>query len=264
MFLGDLHAHSTFSDGVLEIPDLIDMYGKRGFGVLAVTDHLCEESTFLGKSAHLLKRTLTRTNLEEYLTILHRESRRAWDKYSMVVIPGFELTKNFLSNYRSAHVLALDVENYISASQEPLDLAAAIHQQGGLAIAAHPVNTRKLEKQTYFLWDQREKLAKAFDAWEVASGPHLFPDVLNSGLPMVASSDLHHPRQMRSWKTVFYGDRSIASVKNSIRQQQINFTFFADGNASDAREILTANEIRDREPPGRDRSLAAARQYLLG
>jgi hypothetical protein len=56
----------------------------------------------------------------------------------------------------------------------PPELAAsiqrAIRAQGGLAIGAHPVNTRKTEKQTYGLWHRREELAPELDAWEVASG----------------------------------------------------------------------------------------------
>ena len=39
-FLGDLHMHSTFSDGKLTIPELVDLFGSRGFGVIAITDHL--------------------------------------------------------------------------------------------------------------------------------------------------------------------------------------------------------------------------------
>ncbi|NJM10303.1 MAG: PHP domain-containing protein, partial [Bdellovibrionaceae bacterium] len=39
MFLADLHVHSNFSDGHLSISELVDFYGQRGFGAIAVTDH---------------------------------------------------------------------------------------------------------------------------------------------------------------------------------------------------------------------------------
>ncbi|MEL4881681.1 hypothetical protein AAEH85_22275, partial [Shewanella algae] len=81
-------------------------YGSRGFGAIAITDHLCEEKTFLGKSARWLNRSLTRESFPRYIETIKQEAERAWQQYRMVVIPGFELTKNSLFNHRSAHVVA--------------------------------------------------------------------------------------------------------------------------------------------------------------
>jgi predicted metal-dependent phosphoesterase TrpH len=147
MFLGDFHLHSTFSDGQLTIPELVDLFGQRGFGAIAITDHLCENRTLIGKAAEFLNRTLTPANFPFYTEILKSEAERAWKQYKMVVIPGFELTKNSVSNYRSAHMVGLGVSKFISADGDVLDLARAIRAQGALAIAAHPVATRKVEKQ---------------------------------------------------------------------------------------------------------------------
>jgi predicted metal-dependent phosphoesterase TrpH len=36
--LAELHAHTTWSDGSLPLPGLVDLYGSRGFDVLCVTD----------------------------------------------------------------------------------------------------------------------------------------------------------------------------------------------------------------------------------
>jgi len=38
--LCELHAHTTWSDGVLTPAELVDLYGRCGFDVLAVTDHV--------------------------------------------------------------------------------------------------------------------------------------------------------------------------------------------------------------------------------
>src|SRR2546430_17255922 len=37
--LCELHAHTTWSDGTLTLPELVDLYGSSGFDVLCVTDH---------------------------------------------------------------------------------------------------------------------------------------------------------------------------------------------------------------------------------
>ncbi len=70
MFLADLHIHSTFSDGKMTIPQIVDFYGSRGFGCIAVTDHVCEDKTFLGKAASYLNLTLTPATFPLYMEIL--------------------------------------------------------------------------------------------------------------------------------------------------------------------------------------------------
>lgn len=232
MFLADFHVHTNFSDGKHPLKDIIDAFGRRGFGAIAITDHLCERNSPLGLGARLLNRTLTPENFPNYLRALESETARAWDQYKMVVIPGFELTKNYLSNDRSAHMLGLGVSEFISADGDLVDLARAIRAQGGLAIGAHPVNTRKTEKQTYGLWHRREELAPELDAWEVASGPHLFDEVLHARLPMIASSDLHGLKQMSSWKTKLDCERHPEAILDAIRRQEISFEFYADPTLS--------------------------------
>lgn len=226
MFLADFHVHTTFSDGRLPLPAIVDLYGSLGFGAIAITDHLCEERTFLGIASAYLGCTLTPSNFPLYRALLESEADRAWRQYRMVVIPGMELTKNSLSNHRSAHVLALGVDQFVSADLDPAEMAKAIRDAGGISVAAHPVNTRKFEKQTYHLWDRRRELATAFDAWEVASGPFLFDEVAESKLPKLASSDLHHPRQMRSWKTVLDCERHPEAILRAIRRQEVRFHFY--------------------------------------
>lgn len=237
----DLHLHSTFSDGKLTIPEIVDLFGSRGFGAIAITDHLCESATFLGKAAGYLNQTLTPTNFPLYQEILKTEGERAMRVYGMLLIPGFELTKNTIMNHRSAHVVALGVTQWIDANLSIEEICDEIHRQGGLAVAAHPVSTRRLEKQTYFLWDRRTYFAKYFDAWEVASGKHFFSEVAESGLPMLASSDMHRPEQIESWKTVFSpsardseAERILPTLKlqwsevlRDVRSQKIAFEYYS-------------------------------------
>jgi len=107
MMLADFHMHSTFSDGKLTIPELVDLFGSQGFGAIAITDHLCEAESFIGKAARYIGHTLTPATFPLYSEILKSEATRAWKKYRMVVMPGMELSKNSISNSRSAHILAL-------------------------------------------------------------------------------------------------------------------------------------------------------------
>ncbi|MCB0390149.1 MAG: hypothetical protein KDD58_02605 [Bdellovibrionales bacterium] len=240
MLLGDFHIHTNFSDGRLSIPEVIDYYGMRGFDVISITDHLCDNQSLCGMAANYLDKTLTQKTWNLYLETLQAEAERAWFQYRLLVLPGVELTKNSLINSRSAHVLAINVENYINPLQDPYDLAIDIHKQDGLCIAAHPVWTRKVEPQTYHLWDNRWELASVIDAWEVASGPHMFDEVLTSGLPLIANSDFHHPHHMRSWKTLLDCKKNPADILEAIRKQRIKFVFYENTQENEYQKQIYA------------------------
>ena len=243
MWLADLHVHSSFSDGKMTIPEIVDFYGqRREFGCVAVTDHLCEEEGILGHAAHYLNRTLNRKSFPLYLKVLESEARRAMKQYNLLVIPGFELTKNSFLHRKSAHLLGLGVSRYLSADEDVATLARKIRKQGAVAIAAHPVSTRTLEAQTYYLWNNRDRLQHEFDAWEVASGPHFFSEVFQSGLPMVASSDLHHPKQINAWKTVFEGKRTEKEVLKAIRNQNLGFEFYQEEDSDGQKNVFNRSQ----------------------
>jgi 3',5'-nucleoside bisphosphate phosphatase len=74
---GDFHIHSINSDGNFEVEELVDMYIKRGFDIIALTDHDtlngCKKAVEYGKSRGLR------------------------------VIPGIELSTKY--NKESVHVL---------------------------------------------------------------------------------------------------------------------------------------------------------------
>jgi hypothetical protein len=226
--LSDLHVHSTFSDGKMTISELVDFYGRREFGCIAVTDHICEDSSFLGQAASYLRYTLNEASFPHYMALLQEEADRAWKRYKMILIPGYELSKNSWLNQRSAHILGLGVDEFLSADGDIKDLARAIRSRGALAIAAHPVSTGRFEPQTFHLWNRREELAQEFDAWEVASGAVIFEAVRESGLKMLATSDLHHAKQVTGWKTVVESELHPQAILDAIRKQKVEFKFYTD------------------------------------
>ena len=258
MFLADFHIHSTFSDGKLTIPELVDLYGSQGFGAIAITDHLCEESTLTGRAAAWLGHTLTPATFPLYLNILRTETERAWDQYGMVLIPGYELSKNSISNHRSAHILGLGVTDFMWADEDAAILIDRLHDQGALAVAAHPVSTRMMEKQTYHLWNRRRELKDRFDAWEVASGPYIFDEVRDSGLPLIASSDLHAPRQMRSWKSVLDCERHPGAILEAIRRQELGFKSYRELEFDPARHGTVPDYLGSRHRLYDDRHLVVS------
>ncbi len=227
----DLHIHSNFSDGSLSICEIIDLYGRNSFDVISITDHLSESKNLIGRISHKMKYSLNEFNFSEYLNEFSRQKLRAREQYGMNVIFGFEITKNYFSNSRSCHVLVLGVEEYISPNLEIEEIIAIAKSKNGLVIAAHPFHTGDLEFQTFYLWSRREQFKGLIDAWEVSYRKKISLEVMQSGLPLIASSDFHNISHFSSWKTHFFCENNFQSIKDSIRNQKLDF-FYLDKSAA--------------------------------
>lgn len=246
MLLSDLHIHSNWSDGKHSLSELVDLYGARGFRVIAITDHVCETKSLIGLAAHWLNRSLTKEKFSDYIHELEMQAQRAWKQYKMLLLPGIEITKNTFRTQRSAHVLGIGVREWVDPDQNIESVLRSIKVQGAITVAAHPVFTLD---PTYIptlqLWKDRNLISGFIDAWEVASGPQIFDEVFHSGLPMIANSDLHYKKQIRSWKTLIAADCNEASVLRSIRNQDVSFTFYDDDSLTNnlrLTEIVASNK----------------------
>lgn len=195
----DLHVHSNFSDGKLGIADLVDLYGKRGFSAIAVTDHLADNLTLTGSVTRKLKLSLTEDNMDQYLQTIAEQAKRAWKKYNMLLIPGVEVTLNSWSRQKGAHIVYLGVDRYVNPDLEIQELLN--QNKKYFSIAAHPIWEEPFEFKTTYLWDNREDLSKSFDAWEAATAHKFSKEVYLSDYPVVFSSDFHALPKFESWKS---------------------------------------------------------------
>ena len=219
----DLHMHSQFSDGKLTIKELVDYFGSRGYGAIAITDHLCEKNNLVGKVSHGLQLTLSEETFSIYMETIKEEAARAFAEYQMLLIPGFEITKNSFSNHRSAHILILGIEKFINPELSVEEILTCAKSYGALTVAAHPFHTGDLEFQTFHLWAKRHELAHLVDAWEVNYRLKISSEVLQSRLPLIANSDFHHFGHFKSWKTKVYTEKNQENLFRSIRNQSLDF-----------------------------------------
>jgi predicted metal-dependent phosphoesterase TrpH len=105
----DLHIHSIASDGVSSVGQILDAAELAGLAVIAITDHDRIE-------AALAAQALARTRGSP-----------------VDVVIGEEVSS------RGGHVLGLYLEQRIRPWQSLRSTVAQIHEQGGLAIIAHPL-----------------------------------------------------------------------------------------------------------------------------
>jgi 3',5'-nucleoside bisphosphate phosphatase len=205
----------------MELRDVVDIFGQAGFDAIAVTDHVVNGDSSIGKLAHSFNYTVTVDNFREYMEAIDVERRRALDKYNMLVISGVEISKNYISSDRSAHILLIDIRDFISASWDYETIFSEAKKQDALVIACHPHQmSGKTSKDTYYLWNNRDNYSKYIDAWEIANRDDVFNVVSLKKYPYIANSDFHSARHLYSWKTLLNCDKDINSIKECIRHNK--------------------------------------------
>jgi predicted metal-dependent phosphoesterase TrpH len=237
--LCDFHVHTNWSDGRLSLREVIDLYGRtRRFDVIAITDHILMKRDLLARAGKLMslgKRefSVTEERFPQYLEDIDREARRAKRLYDLLVIPGAEVTQNHISSKKNAHIVALNIQEYISADQPAEDILRAIRRQGALSIACHPHHrtTRRFEISTCYLWDNRKRVVDLVDVWEAANRDDLFSVTSLKHYPYVANSDFHKSKHLYSWKTLLRCDKNWEAVARALRSNvDVALTLYRNGS----------------------------------
>jgi hypothetical protein len=114
--LGNLHMHTTCSDGSNSYEEMVQASLDKGLTFLAVTDHwFCPET---------IAKCIAETRL--------------------VCFPGQEVTENI-------HILAIGIHEGIDNTITLKEVVQRIHEQGGIAIASHPYRSGEEYTQNMLL-----------------------------------------------------------------------------------------------------------------
>lgn len=214
---GDFHAHTGWSDGSLSPMGIVRQAERRGLDIVSVTEHN---------------------------TVLPSFVARAYTKAvnGPVVVSGEEITT------ARFHVIALGIEKTVSPNQSLEEVLAAIHEQHGVAIAAHPVR---------HFWPELLPMREHFDAAEVmhpiaysSRGEWSWPDMLtfydeaNPPLAAIGSSDYHWMSVLGLCRTlVFVHDPATErEVVDAIRERR-TVTIDLKGKAHGASNLVDALTI---------------------
>jgi predicted metal-dependent phosphoesterase TrpH len=192
----DLHAHTRFADGFLSPFDLVMQARRRGLDVLGITDH----------------------------NILFPARMGRW--FSEIVggptiLLGEEITT------RRYHLHGVGLTERVDASAPLHEVLAAIHRQGGIAIAAHPV--RQFWPAFHAELDQIDAAEvmhpmayrSGSKDWSWGDMRDFYVAAVSSGhrLTAVGSSDYHFFSTLGLCRTlVFARDDSPAAVLDALKQ----------------------------------------------
>jgi predicted metal-dependent phosphoesterase TrpH len=215
LLLCELHAHTTWSDGVLTVTELVDLYGRHEFDVLCVTDHVLRSDR--------IGYRLRRHTLSYYLATIEREAKRAREQYDLLLIPGVELTHLDPDPDEAGHALAIGLRDHCSLDHGLEPALHAARDAGAAIIAAHPHGPRDdpnpLRTTRWFSrnWAMLDGLV---DRYELFNRQQTFGWVAEAGLPAIASGDFHRPEHLATWKTLLPCRKSEAAVVEHLRSSR--------------------------------------------
>lgn len=190
--LAELHCHSIYSTGSkikvegFETPKSIMQNAKKlGIDIVAITDHDTIKA--------------------------HKEARKYAKKYGILFIPGEEVTTE------KGHVLALGIQERIKPGLSVVETVEKIHEQGGIAIAAHPYDFRRKGIGDYARYCDA---IEVFNAINVERTANLRAKALAEKYhrPMTAGSDAHWLPMMGHGLTEIECSKSVDSCLKAIKK----------------------------------------------
>jgi len=219
LYAGNLHMHTTCSDGKDSYDVMVEESLKRGFKFIAITDHkVCPD----------------------YMERCRNETR-------LLCIPSMEFTTP------NGHILAIDItkdpaeaecgnnnDTYGENNEPPctggLSLSESIrriHEQGGIAIAAHPMTIlpnnwlKKISGEDLRMFDAMECDATGYSPAERMESEEL---VRKLGIPCVFDSDAHDIESLGMMYNICELNQNLskeavkdAIVKNKCRSSQAGY-----------------------------------------
>lgn len=178
--LGELHCHQGNSrlsyapflnDSILSVKTIVDGSIERGVEILCISDHDSLEGYIKAK---------------EYLAKIKNKS--------ILLIPGEEVSS------RDGHILAYGIKSKIASGFSAKVTVEKIHEQGGLAVAAHPYSVFGVGKLMNELdFDAIEGYNASLPKWINS----LARKNLTKLLPCMAGSDGHQEYTMGRGLLVF-------------------------------------------------------------
>jgi len=212
--LCELHAHTTWSDGALGLAELVDLYGRSGFDVLAVTDHTVRTDDESEPSQ------VHAANHAAYLDAIRGEAPRARAEYDLLLLPGLELTYDDVDASLAAHAVAVGLDCFVGVDLG-IDVALERARAAGAAlIAAHPYAPDEAEgawrRTSRFACEWRE-LRLFVDRFELFNRHEFFGWVAEAGLPAVANGDFHRLEHLATWKTMLPCEKDAEAVVEYLR-----------------------------------------------
>lgn len=107
-YKGNLHTHTSISDGALPLDKCIDLYKNNGYSFLSITDH--------------------------------RKFFKGYETKDFLLLSGMEFHLNNMLSRTAFHIVGIDINEEIYTDDDftPQRIINEINKHGGIAIISHP------------------------------------------------------------------------------------------------------------------------------
>ena len=194
--IADLHVHTHHSDGQDSPSEVLAWAERIGLDVIAITDHDAIDGARIAAE-------------------LARQNPSGCE-----VVVGEEVSS------RDGHILGLFIDELVPPDLSAAETVAAIHEQGGIAIAAHPYWRASSTDHAGRLYGLGDRIAELdVDAVEVINGGFT-PSMIGAnrragwvaealGRTPVGGSDAHVKHAL-AWGHTRFAGRSAAELRQAI------------------------------------------------
>ena len=204
-YRGNVHAHTTVSDGTKTPETLVEIYREAGYDFLSITDH-----SIVAKTGHL--------SSENFL-----------------LIPGEEICVGTSTAETLYHIVALGVEKTLPYRDfdhglDPQKVIDKISELGGIPILAHPywsgLSTQDLLRVKRYHGIEAYNTSCDFERNTGYSEPHIDGAIVEGVKPFIYATDDHHGAEMGNAPidacvariVVKAEELSVKSILDSIRK----------------------------------------------
>jgi len=148
------------------------------------------------------------------------EAERLTRRYGFLILPGVEISADWIY----AHILAFGIEKEIKPDLGVEETIAKVHEQGGVAIAAHPFRyTDKLGKE----WGEIDGIETLNPNCSPIQNMKAAEVALERKLPQIGCSDVHSPSMVGTYATKLEGRIiNIGQLKDALLRSKVKPEIF--------------------------------------
>ena len=243
-YRADLHMHSTYTDGVVNIKGRMEEAWRDGLDVIATTEHLSIRPVADKEGQPTPESAKTKRGSSAVKAV--GGATKIADNFGLLVIPGVELTGDAKTQ---GHFNALfTTDNSVLYDYDAMQTIRNARQQGALIMHNHPGWRHPTLEMTKF-----EEVVYAeglVDGIELMNGPAFYPGAFdtanNHNLFMTSNTDIHATTawqyaengHLRNMTIIFAKEGTLSGIREALEAHRT--LCYAFGTLGGDEELLKA------------------------
>lgn len=243
-YRADLHMHSTYTDGVVNIKGRMEEAWRDGLDVIATTEHLSIRPVADKEGQPTPESAKTKRGSSAVKAV--GGATKIADNFGLLVIPGVELTGDAKTQ---GHFNALfTTDNSVLYDYDAMQTIRNARQQGALIMHNHPGWRHPTLEMTKF--EEAVYAEGLVDGIELMNGPAFYPGAFdtanNHNLFMTSNTDIHATTawqyaengHLRNMTIIFAKEGTLSGIREALEAHRT--LCYAFGTLGGEEELLKA------------------------